>query len=71
MCSGLNCVVPENIHTPPWSVYLETPEGWGVGSKVQEIPKGRRGEWLDCVHIHVGHSCFKILLKLTSIVDLS
>ena len=39
------CVVPENIHTP-------TTEGIGNsrgvgGSRAQEIPEGRRGEWLD------------------------
>ena len=39
-----NCVVPENIHTPPWRE-LEIPGGWG--SVAQEIPEGRKGEWLD------------------------
>ena len=38
-------MVPENIHTP-------TTEGIGNsrgvgGSMAQEIPEGRRGEWLD------------------------
>ena len=43
--SLLQCVVPENIHTP-------TTEGIGNsrgvgGSMAQEIPEGRGGEWLD------------------------
>ena len=56
------CVVPENIHTP-------TTEGIGNsrgvgGSMAQEIPEGRRGEWLDKLpegqlHFHVRHSCSK------------
>ena len=58
-----NCVVPENIHTP-------TTEGIGNsrgvgGSVAQEIPEGRRGEWLDKfpegqLHVHVRHNCSKL-----------
>ena len=58
-----HCVVPENIHTP-------TTEGIGNsrgvgGSMAQEIPEGRRGEWLDNspkgqLHIHVRHKCSKL-----------
>ena len=56
-------MVPENIHTP-------TTEGIGNsrgvgGSMAQEIPEGRRGEWLDKfpegqLHVHVRHSCSKL-----------
>ena len=58
-----NCVVPENIHTP-------TTEGIGNsrgvgGSMAQEIPEGRRGQWLDKfpegqLHVHVRHKCSKL-----------
>ena len=34
----MECVVPENIHTPP-PRELEIPRGWG-GSEAQEIPEG-------------------------------
>ena len=37
----VECVVPENIHTP--TTELEIPRGGGVGkeSEAQEIPEGR------------------------------
>ena len=39
--------------------------GGGGGSMAQEIPEGRRGEWLDKfpegqLHVHVRHSCSKL-----------
>ena len=56
-------MVPKNIHTP-------TTEGIGNsrgvgGSMAQEIPEGRRGEWLDKFpegqrHVHVRHKCSKL-----------
>ena len=41
-CTYLDCVVPENIHTPPRRE-LEISEGEGGGSKNQEIPGGGGG----------------------------
>ena len=37
----------------------------GGGSMAQEIPEGRRGEWLDKfpegqLHVHVRHKCSKL-----------
>ena len=38
----------QKISIPPPRRELEIPEGWGGGgSMAQEIPEGRRGEWLD------------------------
>ena len=51
-------MVPENIHTPTTE---EIGNSRGVGgSMAQEIPEGRRGEWLDKfsegqLHVHVRH----------------
>ena len=57
------CVVPENIHTPT-TEGIENSRGVG-GSMAQEIPEGRRGEWLDKfpegqLHVHVRHNCSKL-----------
>ena len=59
----MKCVVPENIHTPI-TEGIGNSRGEG-GSMAQEIPEGRRGEWLDKfpegqLHIHVRYSCSKL-----------
>ena len=38
------CVVPENIHTPPHGRAFENPRGRG-GVQRQLFPKGRGGSW--------------------------
>ena len=55
----------QKISIPPPRRELEIPEGLGGGSMAQEIPEGRRGEWLDKLpegqlHVHVRHSCSKL-----------
>ena len=56
----------QKISIPPPRRELEIPEGWGVGgSMAQEIPEGRRGEWLDKfpegqLHVHVRRKCSKL-----------
>ena len=57
-----NCVVPENIHTPTTEGIGNSRGVGGGGSMAQEIPEGRRGEWLDKfpegqLHVRVRHNC--------------
>ena len=60
------CVVPENIHTPTTEgIGNSRGVGGGGGSMAQEIPEGRRGEWLDKfpegqLHVHVRRKCSKL-----------
>ena len=61
-------VLFQKISIPPPQRELKIPEGWGEGgrgSMAQEIPEGRRGEWLDKfsegqLHVCVRHNCSKL-----------
>ena len=60
---SVHCEVPENIHTPT-TEGIGNSSGMG-GSMAQEIPEGRRGEWLDKfpegqLDVHVRHKCSKL-----------
>ena len=37
----VQCVVPENIHTPTTELEIPRGEGGGRGSEAQEIPEGK------------------------------